>query len=80
MKLFKTLFLNPKNIISDGQKFNLIKDKVFPFIKEFHTGIDSSYARHMKDALFMIQTPALLEKVVEMISKIPMEDRDTKQS
>jgi type I restriction enzyme M protein len=32
----------------------------------------------MKDAIFMIPTPSLLERVVEQISQVPMEDRDTK--
>ena len=32
----------------------------------------------MKDAIFMIPTPSLLERVVEQISDVPMEDRDTK--
>jgi type I restriction enzyme M protein len=60
------------------EMFKVVRDKVFPFIKTLHTDAESAYAQHMKDALFMIQTPALLEKVIEMISKIPMEDRDTK--
>ncbi len=38
----------------------------------------SSFTRYMKDAIFMIQTPALLVDVVEQISDIPMADRDTK--
>ena len=32
----------------------------------------------MKDAVFVIPTPSLLERVITMISEIPMEDRDTK--
>lgn len=60
------------------EMFKIVRDEVFPFIKNLHTDADSAYARHMKDAMFMIQTPALLEKVIEMIGKIPMEDRDTK--
>ena len=59
--------------------YTVVSQKVFPFIKSLHADKeDSSYARHMKDAIFMIPTPSLLEKVVEMISDIPMEDRDTK--
>ena len=32
----------------------------------------------MKDAVFIIPTPSLLDKVVNMIDDIPMQDRDTK--
>jgi len=39
---------------------------------------DSTYARHMKDARFTIPTPALLARVVDMLDKVPMEERDTK--
>jgi type I restriction enzyme M protein len=52
---------------------------VFPFIKELQSDReDSTYAHHMKDARFTIPTANLLAKVVDMIDKIPMEERDTK--
>ena len=35
-------------------------------------------SKHMEGARFSIPTPALLAKVVDMIDKVPMEDRDTK--
>ncbi len=54
------------------------RDKVFPFIKNLHSGRESSFAHFMKDAIFVIPTPNLLEKVVTKTSDIPMEDRDTK--
>ena len=38
----------------------------------------STYSKHMEGARFTIPTPALLAKVVDMIDKVPMEDRDTK--
>ena len=38
----------------------------------------STYSHHMRDARFTIPTPALLARVVDMIDKVPMEDRDTK--
>ena len=49
----------------------------FPWLRTLG-GDDSTYAKHMKDARFTIPTPALLAKVVDMIDKVPMEDRDTK--
>jgi len=60
------------------EMFTTVSQEVFPFIKNLHGGEDTAYSRHMKDAIFMIPTPSLLERVVEQISDVPMEDRDTK--
>jgi len=60
------------------EMFRVVSQEVFPFIKNLHGGLDTAYSRHMKDAIFMIPTPSLLERVVEQISQVPMEDRDTK--
>ena len=60
------------------RKFNVFKDEVFPFIKSLNGRAGSSYTKFMKDAVFIIPNPALLDKVVNMIDNIPMEDRDTK--
>lgn len=59
-------------------KFNLFKDQVFPFIKSLNGRAGSSYTKFMKDAVFIMPTPALFDKVVNMIDDIPMDDRDTK--
>ncbi len=58
--------------------FVVVRDEAFPFIKNLHGDADSSYARHMKDAVFMVPTPALLADMVEKIGALPMDDRDTK--
>jgi type I restriction enzyme M protein len=50
---------------------------VFPWLRTLG-GNGSTYAAHMKDARFTIPTAALLAKVVDLIDKVPMEDRDTK--
>ncbi|WP_350333156.1 type I restriction-modification system subunit M [Coralliovum pocilloporae] len=60
------------------EKFRVFKDEVFPFIKQLNGAAGSSYTRFMADAVFIIPTPALLDKVVNMIDAIPMQDRDTK--
>ena len=63
----------PENMYRLFQK----EDGVFAFIKNL--GADGSvFAKHMKDANFMIPTPRLLDLVVQQIDKIQMEDRDTK--
>ena len=53
-------------------------DGVFDFMKNLHTNGDSSYAQFMKDAVFMIPTASLLDRVIGMLDSIPMDDRDTK--
>src|SRR3989344_1044997 len=57
--------------------YTVVGEHVFPFLRTLG-GDDSTYAHHMKDARFTIPTPALLAKVVDMVDKVPMEDRDTK--
>lgn len=62
---------------SPAEMFTVVSDHVFPFLRTLG-GDDSTYAHHMKDARFTIPTPALLAKVVDMLDRVPMEDRDTK--
>lgn len=50
--------------------FTVVQTEVFPFIKNLKNGEDSSFARHMKDATFLIPTPSLLSKVVESLDEI----------
>jgi type I restriction enzyme M protein len=59
------------------EMFTIVSDHVFPFLRTLG-GNGSNYAKHMKDARFTIPTPALLTKVVDLLDKVPMEDRDTK--
>lgn len=48
------------------RKFNVFKDEVFPFIKSLNGKAGSSYTKFMKDAVFIIPNPALLDKVVNL--------------
>jgi hypothetical protein len=50
--------------------------RVGNFISGYGDG--STYAHHMKDVRFTIPAPALLSKVVDLIDKVPIDDRDTK--
>jgi len=68
-----------KNLGDPEEMLRIVRDEAFPYIKTL--GADSnatSYARHMKNATFLISQPALLATVVEQIAELPMEDRDTK--
>lgn len=60
------------------EMLKIVRDEAFPFIKGLGPAEGGSYAQHMKDAVFLIASPALLANVVEQIDKLPMEDRDTK--
>lgn len=60
-----------------AEMYDVVSEHVFPFLRTFGVA-EGSFARHMRDARFTIPTPALLAKVVDMVDKVPMEDRDTK--
>ena len=60
-----------------AEMFTVLSEHVFPFLRTLG-GDGSTYAHHMKDARFTIPSAALLAKVVDLISQVPMEDRDTK--
>ena len=55
-----------------------MQENVFPFIKSLGNSKKSSYSKYMQDAIYIIPTPLMLQKVVTGISSIPMKDRDTK--
>ncbi len=50
---------------------------IFDFLKNVGNR-SAAFSRFMKNATFMIPTPRLLAQVVEMLSNIDMNDRDTK--
>ena len=59
------------------EMFELFSSKMFAFIKILSPE-QSSFAHYMKDASFLIPTPKLLQKVVDLISKLNLEDKDMK--
>jgi len=58
--------------------YDVVSQEVFPFIKNLNNGKSTAYTKFMADAIFIIPTPQLLERVVTLLSAVPMEDRDTK--
>jgi type I restriction enzyme M protein len=56
--------------------YEVVDRYVFPFMQS--RAADSTHATHMKGARLTIPTPALLQKAVDGLDSIPMEDRDTK--
>ena len=65
-----------------AEMFTVVGEHVFPYLRADLArqlgGAESTYAHHMRDARFTIPTPALLAKVVDLLDKVPMEERDTK--
>src|SRR6202140_5467830 len=57
--------------------YAVVSEHVLPWLRTLG-GNGTTYSKHMEGARFTIPTPALLAKVVDMIDKVPMEDRDTK--
>jgi type I restriction enzyme M protein len=62
--------------LSPQDMYDLVANYVFPFLQA--RSAESSHARHMKEARLTIPKAALLQKAVDGLDAIPMEDRDTK--
>lgn len=58
-----------------GEMFKIMQEDIFPFLKKLG---GEKFAKYMKDAVFMIPSPALLAAAVDMIDKLEMQDLDTK--
>ena len=55
----------------------IVDEHLFPFLRTLGEQ-GSSYGKHMKDARLGFSNAGLLAKVVDLLDKIPMDDRDTK--
>lgn len=66
-----------KNLGDAEDMFNKMTQEIFPFIKGLGGAEDSAFSTYMKDAIFQINKPATLQRVVTAIDGIPLEDRDT---
>ena len=68
--------------LAPEQMFEIVRDRVFPFIKSLGRTEDSdeasTYTHHMQDALFMMPTARVLANVVDQLDDIDMADSDTK--
>ncbi len=59
------------------EMFNNMTVHVFPFIKEgLHAGKTTAFARYMKDAIFQIPSPKVLERCVQLIDSLDLENKD----
>ena len=65
-----------KNLAPE-EMYNIVDKEAFPFLQNL--GKDkSSYIKHMQGARFTIPSPKLLSDAIDLLDKIPMEERDTK--
>lgn len=58
-----------------SEMYKVVQEDIFPFIKNMG---GENFAKYMKDAVFMIPSPALLATAIDMIDKLEMQDLDTK--
>lgn len=69
-----------KNFKQQGAEkmYDVVSKEVFPFIKKLHGDKESAFSKYMDDAIFMIPTAQMLEKIVTNIDTIPMKGTDAK--
>jgi type I restriction enzyme M protein len=63
--------------VAPAEMFAIVGEHAFPFLRTLG-GEGSTYATHMKDARFTIPNAGLLQKVVDLLDGVRMDDRDTK--
>ncbi len=59
------------------QMLTHFREKVFPFLKSLKRGEDALFAENMKDAVFIIPKPSLLQEAVSIIDGIFKETEET---
>ena len=50
--------------------YSIVQELVFPFIKNLHGDKNSAYSKYMDDAIFKINTPLMLSKIVDAMDEI----------
>jgi len=50
--------------------YSVVQEWVFPFIKNLHGDKNSAYSKYMDDAIFKVNTPLMLSKIVDAIDEI----------
>ena len=53
-----------------AKMYSIMREWVFPFIKELHGNKESAYSKYMGDAIFKLPTPLVLSKVVDSLDEI----------
>jgi len=50
--------------------YNIMQEWVFPFIKNLHGDKNSAYSKYMRDAIFKVNTPLMLSKIVDAMDEM----------
>ena len=50
--------------------YSIVQEWVFPFIKNLHGNKKSAYSKYMSDAIFKVNTPLMLSKIVDAMDEI----------
>ena len=50
--------------------YSIMQEWVFPFIKNLHGDKKSAYSKYMNDAIFKVNTPLMLSKIVDAMDEI----------
>ncbi|MEQ4482394.1 hypothetical protein [Cohnella silvisoli] len=50
--------------------FDIVGTKVFPFIKEMNGANISAFSRYMQDAMFLVPTPQVLQKMITGLDEL----------
>ena len=62
---------------SPDMLYSRVRNDVFVFIKNLGTGIESAYSRYMQNAVFLIENPRTLIRILEGINELDMKEKDT---
>ena len=60
------------------ERYELFRDKVFPWLITLNDDEDSAYARYMKDSKLEIRDGLALEKIMQGINDLDLKDEDSK--
>jgi type I restriction enzyme M protein len=52
-----------------------VRNVVFPFIKDIHDGEKTLFSQYMKDAVFMVPKPSLVQEAVGIIDELTFQGR-----
>lgn len=50
--------------------YDIVGTKVFPFIKNMNDNSDTAFSRYMEDAMFLIPTPQVLQKIITGLDEL----------
>lgn len=66
-----------KNLENAQELYELMVSEIFPFIKELKgDSDDTAFSKYMREAIFQINQPSTLQKLIAVIDELPTDDAD----